>query len=139
MPRLEPPLAPPSSPRRNGGHKARPPRRRTHLKGLLVYGNGLSTLDCAIHDISDGGAKAVIAQGHALPLDLYLIVVKLGIAHHAKIVWRKYPARGLQFFEAYSLRKPLPPEVTFLDGLWVDPLAGRAQRRTPVSPTFGIC
>lgn len=101
-------------------HQERPPRKRTYLKGLLVYGDNLFTLDCAIQDLSDGGAKITLNKQQSLPTDVFLIVVKQGVAHKAKIVWQKYPARGLKFSETYVLDGPLPKDLQFLHRLWID-------------------
>jgi hypothetical protein len=100
--------------------KARPPRTRTCLKGKLVHDGGAFTIDCAIHDISDGGAKVILEKRQALPSELYLIVVKHGVAYRAKVVWQKFPARGLMFVEPYALAAVLPDSVKFLHRLWID-------------------
>src|ERR1700722_17483977 len=111
-----PPLASP--------FKVRPPRQRTCLSGKLVYGDGGSesffTLDCSIHDISDGGAKITLAQKRPLPSSLYLIVTKFCVAYRAELAWMKYPSRGLKFCKTYPMEAPLPEEVKFLRRLWGD-------------------
>ena len=116
------PASQPATPAASG-HPDRPPRLRTYLKGKVVYGDGAFTIDCAIRDISDGGAKIVFDEHQALPTEIFLIVVKQGVAYKAKVVWNKYPARGLKFFEAYPLDEPLPSGKGFLHRLWVDLLA----------------
>ena len=104
----------------------RPPRKRTCLNGKLVYDEdvllpcGAFTLDCRIHDISEGGAKIILAKRQPLPPDLYLIVVKYSVAHWAKIVWLDFPARGLKFSKTYSLNAPLPDNLRFLRELWAN-------------------
>jgi PilZ domain len=102
------------------GHAPRPARKRTYLKGLLIYGDSHFTLDCAIQDLSDGGAKIILNKNQALSAEVYLIVVKQGVVHKATVVWQKYPARGLKFTETYPLEGPLPTGLQFLRRLWVD-------------------
>jgi hypothetical protein len=108
----------------------RPPRKPTFLAGKLIYGDGLAapdgalTLDCAIRDISEGGAKISLSRQQALPSELYLIVIKYGIAYRAQITWQKYPARGLKFLTPYYLSGALPADVAFLRRLWIE-LAAR--------------
>ena len=120
-------------------HVERPPRKRTYLKGLLVYGDNLFTLDCAIQDLSNGGAKITLNKQQSLPADVFLIVVKKGIVHKAKIVWQKYPARGLKFLETYALNGPMPKDLQFLRRLWIDLCArpgipsGNEVQRTVIS------
>lgn len=116
----------------------RPARKRTYLKGLLVHSNNLFTLDCAVQDLSDGGAKIVLSKHQALPADVYLIVVKQGVVHKAKVAWQKFPARGLRFIETYALNGPLPENLRSLRRLWIDlcarpgiPSDNETQRVTP--------
>jgi hypothetical protein len=107
-------------------YQPRPQRKRTCLNGKLVYSedaslpDGAFTLDCTIRDISEGGAKVILARRQLLPPDLYLIVVKYCVAYWAKIVWLKYPARGLMFSKTYPLSGPLPDELKFIRKLWGD-------------------
>jgi hypothetical protein len=117
---------PEAGPLGDDAYAVRPPRKRTCLNGKLVYDEGAFalggalTLDCAIRNISEGGAKVVITEHRPLPANLYLIVVKYCVAYRAKIVWQNFPARGLNFSRKYLLSTTLPEELKFLRGLWVD-------------------
>lgn len=110
--------------------EVRATRSRTYLQGKLVYGDGILapddafTLDCTIRDLSESGAKITLAKHQSLPDDLYLIVVKHAVAYKAKVVWQKFPVRGLTFTKRYDLAEALPAEVAFLRRLWVE-LSGR--------------
>ena len=112
------------APRGSGSFESRPPRTRTCLNGKLVFGDGLFvpdgalTLDCAIRDISEGGAKVILSKRQPLPPELYLIVVKHGVGYQAKVVWLNFPARGLKFLQAYKLDANLPPDLRLLYRLW---------------------
>jgi len=108
------------SERRAGAYEATPVRKRTCLSGKLVFGEGAFTLDCTIRNISEGGARVILAKRQPLPPDLYLIVVKHCVAHQAKVVWLNFPARGLQFFGTHPLSETLPAELKFLRKLWGD-------------------
>jgi len=112
--------APSGNPHRSGDYEPRPPRTRTCLNGKVVYGDGAYSLDCAIRDLSDGGAKINLPQRQFLPVDLYLIVVRNCVAHEAKVVWMNFPSRGLRFSKTYSMSDVLPEEVKFLRKLWGD-------------------
>lgn len=128
MPSLEltSPNTQPRSLDRAGTFRARPARQRTCLNGKLAYGDGIFapdgalTLDCAIGDISEGGARIVLAKRQPIPTSLYLIVVKFAVAYHASVVWLNYPARGLKFSEKYDLTAPLPVDLRFLHRLWAE-------------------
>ena len=101
-----------------GGYKARAPREQTYLNGKLVHHDGAFTHDCTVRDISEGGARIVLAARELLPADLYLIVAHRSVAYRARIVWLDYPARGLQFVEKHVLEEELPAEPKFLRQLW---------------------
>lgn len=105
---------------RMGPFESRAPRKRTFMTGLLVHGDGAFTAPCTIRDISEGGAKIILDRRRPLPGDVFLIVVKYGVAHLAKIAWLDFPARGLQFARTYPLSADLPKELKFLRQLWID-------------------
>jgi len=113
-------------PDHTGAFHTRPARQRTCLNGKLAYGDGIFapdgalSLDCAIRDLSEGGARIVLAKRQPIPVNLYLIVVKFAVAYHASVVWLNYPARGLKFSEKYDLTAPLPVELRFLHRLWAE-------------------
>jgi hypothetical protein len=122
--------APPPVPAATGelpplAHPYRPRRQRTCLFGKLVFGEGAFlpahafTLDCSIHDLSEGGAKIMLKQFQTLQPELYLIVVKYCIAYRANVVWQKFPARGLKFSKTYFLNATLPEESNVLRHLWL--------------------
>jgi hypothetical protein len=110
--------------------KTRSPRKPTFLAGKLVYGDGPAipdgafTLDCAIRDLSEGGAKISLSRQQSLPPELYLIIIKYGIAYRARITWQQYPARGLKFLMPYHLTGTMPADAAFLRTLWLE-LAAR--------------
>jgi hypothetical protein len=104
------------------------------MSGLLVHGDGAFTVACTIRDISEGGAKIMLERRRPLPGDVYLIVVKYGVAHLARVAWLNFPARGLQFAETYPLSADVPKELAFLRQLWLD-LCARAGS-IPVVPQW---
>jgi hypothetical protein len=105
----------------------REPRKRTCLSGKLVYGEGTYSLDCAIRDLSEGGARVTLEKRQALPLNLHLIVVKYCVAYQAKVVWMNFPARGLQFSKTFRLSTTLPGEMKYLEQLWTNVCARSGQ------------
>jgi hypothetical protein len=122
--------------------EARPPRKRTCLNGKLVYGDagfmgdnaltptGAFTLDCTIHNISEGGARIVLSKRQPLPASLYLIVAKYGVVYRADVVWSNFPARGLKFTQTYLFGAVVPEELKVLRRLWVD-LCARTSASEP--------
>jgi len=98
----------------------RAPRKKTYLFGLLVHGNGVFTIECIVRNISAGGAKVTLAQRQPLPGNLYLIVVKYGLACRAEIAWLSFPARGLKFADMHFVADSMPRELMFLRELWLE-------------------
>jgi hypothetical protein len=94
----------------------------------MVLGDGTFTVDCAIRDISEGGAKIILSRQQLLPPEFYLIIVKYCVAYQAKIAWRNFPARGLKFSNKYPLSETVPEELKFLRQLWVNLFAGFEER-----------
>jgi hypothetical protein len=115
-----PPALNPREPRCEGAYDARPLRKRTCLAGKLVYGSSASTLDCVIRDVSEKGAKIVLYKRQPLPLDIYLIVVKYGVAYRAKVMWLNFPTRGLEFSETHPLNSTLSWKLNYLRQVWFD-------------------
>lgn len=96
------------------------PRRRVLLSGKIVYGAPEMTLDCAIADLSESGARVRLQGPEPLKEPIYLIAVRLGLAFRASEAWRNGAVVGLSFTSKYELRDPpagLPPLVR---RIWVE-------------------
>jgi hypothetical protein len=117
---FRPPVLPPVDRGSDRTLQARDPRKKTYLFGMLVHGNGAFTVDCIVRNISAGGAKVTLAQRHPLPGNIYLIVVKYGLACRSEIAWLSFPARGLKFADMHFVAQSLPPELMFLRQLWLE-------------------
>jgi hypothetical protein len=103
-----------------GVSAARAARQRAFLSGKIVHGGGAYSIDCAIRNISHHGAMISIARHQTLPPEIYLIAVKHGLAHQAKVAWYNYPARGLHFLQTFAMAADSPDELRFLRRLWVE-------------------
>jgi hypothetical protein len=117
---FRPPVPPPIDRGPESTLQARDPRKKTYLFGLLVHGNGTFTVDCIVRNISAGGAKITLAQRNPLPGNIYLIVVKYGLACRSEIAWLSFPARGLKFADMHFVAQNLPQELMFLRQLWLE-------------------
>ena len=77
--------------------KRKVPRRRVLKEGKIVYADGLRILDCTIRDLSDSGARLLIANTVGLP-DAFLLYEKSsGVLRPASIAWRQANAIGVEF------------------------------------------
>ena len=95
------------------------PRKRVLLPGLIVYGNDTFTCDCKFRNLSDTGARVNLAHLTPLPRRFYLINVRDGVAHRARLVWNKGLEMGVNYESALSLSAK--PDIVFerLKKLWL--------------------
>ncbi len=117
--------AQPNSSRSLGaGDGRRVPRRRVLLTGKLTYGDGLS-MDCAIREESDIGARVVVGP-QLLPRQVVLVSVTRGVAYEAQVMWRRGKEAGLRFLKAHPFKsdalEPLS-QVELARKLWAETLA----------------
>jgi hypothetical protein len=96
------------------------PRQRVLLSGKIVYGGNEMTLDCAITDISDTGARVRMQGAQLLVEPLYLVDLRHGVAYRARRAWRREDLVGLAFSERYDLRAPPPELPKLVRQLWVE-------------------
>jgi hypothetical protein len=94
-------------------------RRKSLLGGRVVYGKGAYTVQCAVHNLSEAGARIKTARSVAFPKAIYLIEIKSGIAYAANVVWGRPSEFGLSFLTKYHL-DDLPPEIDYLRPIWVE-------------------
>jgi PilZ domain len=71
-------------------------RRRVLKEGKLVFGPNQSAVDCAIDNMSEGGAHIRTADPLRVPQDFYLVEATRGRIHKAEVVWRTRGGIGLK-------------------------------------------
>jgi hypothetical protein len=89
-------------------------RKRVILGGKVVYNEGSYTTDCRIRDISDAGARIVLAPGIVIPTRVVLVDTRSAIAYESEVIWLRPPDFGLRFLATYSLRGVVPPHLHYL-------------------------
>ena len=72
-------------------------RERVLRRGRLVLGDGFSTLDCIIRDISAHGARFTVQEGIAVPRTLSLTILDTGRSHPAIRRWQRGASIGVEF------------------------------------------
>jgi hypothetical protein len=95
-------------------------RQRVFLAGRLVYGDADLTLECAIRDLSEVGAKVRLSGPAALPSIVHLIEVRTGQAFECEIAWRRLPDIGLRFLKVHDLVNAPPGELKMLRRIWAE-------------------
>jgi len=77
--------------------KRKTPRRRVLKEGKIVYADGLRVIDCTIRDMSENGARLLIANTLGLPDTFQLYEKSSGLLYPASITWRQTNAIGVHF------------------------------------------
>jgi hypothetical protein len=95
------------------------PRRRILLGGVISFGDGTTTFDCAIRNVSAKGAKITCKKADQLPADFYLINVRDRLVYKAKLVWRTGHDAGLKILETLRFSEITDPALSHLADLWM--------------------
>lgn len=77
--------------------KRKTPRRRVLKEGKIVFADGMRVIDCTIRDMSDGGARLLIASTLGVPESFQLYQKSSGLLYPASIIWRQANAIGVRF------------------------------------------
>jgi PilZ domain len=73
------------------------PRLKTFLRGTIYFNNRLSSVDCVVRDISDGGARLVVSEAAMVPESFEIYIPQKERAHLGDVKWRRGEEMGLQF------------------------------------------
>ena len=73
------------------------PRLATRQQGALILQADAQSLDCAILDVSESGARVTIRQARQVPRDVPLLLSHNGHAVAATVAWQLGFDLGLKF------------------------------------------
>ncbi len=79
-------------------------RARAFLKARIIFNNGMSTMDCVVRDLSDGGARLQITDSVALPSRFDLYILKKDETRRASLQWRTSEEIGISFENAVGVK-----------------------------------
>jgi PilZ domain len=77
--------------------KRKTPRRRVLKEGKIVFADAMRVIDCTIRDMSDEGARLLIANTVGVPDSFLLYEKSAQTLHPATVVWRQSNALGVKF------------------------------------------
>lgn len=97
-------------------------RRRTILRGKIVFGLAARSVDCIIRDLSDTGAKVRLAGAEKLPKIAWLVDAGRGLAFEAQVIWTRDRDLGLKFIQCRNLSEEHSPEFRAMRQLWIEHL-----------------
>ena len=69
------------------------PRVRSYLAGKVLFPNGISTMDCAVRDISSCGARLQVTSTAGLPGHFRLHIPQRERTYDVRLVWVGVPAQ----------------------------------------------
>jgi hypothetical protein len=72
-------------------------RRRVLKGGKIVFADAMRVIDCTIRDLSEKGARLVIANTIGVPDSFQLFEKSSGMLYPATVVWRQTNALGVKF------------------------------------------
>jgi hypothetical protein len=72
-------------------------RQRTLLAGRVVYGANRFAADCAVRDLSAGGARLSFADPSEIPDSFELYLPSRGTAFRVEVRWRRGRQIGIKF------------------------------------------
>jgi two-component system cell cycle response regulator len=101
----------------------RAPRQRTLYAGVLIHGAAGLTTDCAVRDISDGGARIKLTAMVVLSAPVVLLIPRIGDAHEIQAIWQRGPELGLRFLRKIDLKAPESDIDRLTRRLWLERMA----------------
>jgi two-component system cell cycle response regulator len=105
------------------------PRKRVLKRGIVAFNNRHSTLECAVRDLSDTGAKLMLEGSLSAPDTFELIVELDGVEADCVVVWRRGGELGVRFSGPTRHVSPLRKQVIAAAATAAKP----SLRRKPVS------
>jgi hypothetical protein len=89
-------------------------RRKVFFSAKIVFGNGAFSMDATIKTISGNGASLTVPDGAQLPPSFYVIDVRKGEIHEAKLASSRGNTIGVNFTRTYSQNETLGPALDYL-------------------------
>ena len=72
-------------------------RKRTFLRGRILYNGGAASMDCIIRDMSESGARLELSETSALPEVFDLYIQNKDATFRAMLCWRRGGEVGVTF------------------------------------------
>ena len=98
----------------DAAERRRWPRRPAPLRALIAGADGKNARDCAIVDISKGGAQISTSEKLPVGLQVYLVDTENAVAYLAKVLWSSPTRSGLWFQGKQQIGKEMAPCLIFL-------------------------
>ena len=99
------------------------PRSRVLLSGIVVYGDGAYSFDCAFRNLSATGARVAMGKNMQFPSQFFLINIRDRVAYDCEVVWIKAAEVGVTFKATIALSALTDPALGYLKKLWLSKAA----------------
>ena len=86
--------------------KRREVRKRTFLKGRILFNKGAASMDCLVRDLSEGGARLELSATSTLPDVFDLYIPQREETLRAGLRWRRENAVGVFFVDREAPAAP---------------------------------
>ncbi|MFY9291757.1 MAG: PilZ domain-containing protein [Methylorubrum rhodinum] len=83
-------------------------RKRTFLKGRILFNKGASSMDCLIRDLSETGARLELSETSTLPEVFDLYIPQKDETFRCTLRWRRDGGVGIAFADHHA--KPAAAE-----------------------------
>jgi len=87
-------------------------RKRTLLRGRIVFNNGASSMDCLVRDLSEDGARLELSETMTLPEVFDLQIAQKSATYRSTLRWRRDEAIGVTFATDTKARSTKAPPET---------------------------
>ena len=98
-----------------GTEQRRSTRKRTFLKGKILFNAGASSIDCLVRDLSDEGARIELSETSTLPEVFDLHIPQRDATYRSTLRWRHDGLIGVTFGEPAAASPPPPPPAAAID------------------------
>jgi len=95
------------------------PRSRVLLSGVVAYGDGAYSFDCAFRNLSSTGARVAVGKNTQFPSQFFLINIRDRVAYDCKVAWNKGGEVGVAFKATVPLSAITDPGLAYLKKLWL--------------------
>ena len=89
------------------------------LSGVVAYGDGAFSFDCAFRNLSATGARVVMGKNTQFPSQFFLINIRDRVAYDCNVVWNKGNEVGVAFKATVALSAVTDPGLAYLKKLWL--------------------
>ena len=86
-------------------------RENVQFPAWIDIGNGAAPRDCTVLDVSEDGARIMVAFPAELPKEFYLVLSKQGTRRRCQLVWRSDEEVGISYLGPLEFGRLSAPSI----------------------------